>query len=73
MGRFIVTMLLGLFVFSSCGSNVSSNSSGNDLKCAICGKSLTRDTAHQADCVDGVSRTVCANCYVIGKEFGKCL
>ena len=68
----VIILLLGLFLIGSCGSNNTSNQSINEPKCAICGKSLKEETAYQADCVDGVSRTVCVNCYAIGKQFGKC-
>ena len=65
----IVALFVGVVLCSACGSN--SNSKAQN--CAVCGKHLTEETGRvKATMANGQKVTVCNQCYVVGKQAGKC-
>lgn len=63
----IVALFVGVVLCSACGSNSKAQN------CAVCGKQLTEETGRvKATMANGQKVTVCNQCYVVGKQAGKC-
>lgn len=60
----IASLLIGALAFTSCSSK--------ENKCRICGKELNDSNRVKATAATGEDVYVCNQCYVVGKQFGKC-
>lgn len=64
----IVALFVGAILCTACGSNSNSHAK----TCDICGKTLTEETgSRKVTTTNGKKATVCNQCYVVGKQYGK--